>query len=93
MASGLPFIDRVKALIRDLGRGKSVILNRPPNYEIEILPSSMQRAKREPPLSRANPLRPGAKVAAPLVYARVIRLWLVAQGSRRDVEHTRSNLG
>jgi len=93
MTSRLSFIDRFKALLGDLGRGKSVALNRPPSYEIEILPSFTQRAKQQRPSSRANPIKPGAKVAAPLVYARVIRLWLVAQGRGRDVEHTRSNLG
>jgi len=88
MTTSLPFIDRIKVLYRGLIKGKRVALNRPRSYEVRILPSSVQRGQ---PLSGLLPIKLVATVATPRLSARSDRLWW--DGSRRHVEHTRSNLG
>ena len=93
MTTRLPFIDRIKVLTRGFIRGKSVALNRPPSYEVEILPSSTQKGKQKSPSSSVHPIKPGVKVAAPRVFASAMRICLVNQRSGWDVEHPRSNLG
>lgn len=90
MTPSLPFIARIKVLCRDLIEGKHVALNRPRSYEVKILPSSVPRG-RQSPLSGLHALKLAATAAAPRRSSRSDRLgW---GGSRRDVEHTRSNLG
>lgn len=93
MTLNLPFINRIKVLTRDLINGNDPALNRPRSYEVEILPSSMQGGSRQSSLSSAYAIEPGLTVSAPRVSARADRLWWGNQGSGRDVEHTRSNLG
>jgi hypothetical protein len=93
MTIRLPFMDRIKMLSRDLINGNNLPLNRPRSYEVEILPSPMQRGSQQSPLSSVPAIKPGATVAALLVSGKADRLWLGNQESGRDVEHTRSNLG
>ena len=83
MSKDLRFIERIKGLCRDLIKGKQFAPNR--SYEVKMLPSSGQKS----PLSRLHPIK--IRVAAPRLSSRNDRVsW---GGSRRDVEHTRSNLG
>jgi len=89
MTIRLPFIDRIKLLSRDFINGKSLALNRPPSYEVEILPSSSQQASS----SKVRAIKLGEGAATTLASARSDRLWLATRGSGRDVEHTHSNLG
>lgn len=85
MTTNLPFIARIKVLCRELIQGKPAVLNRGRSYEVRILPSSGQHST----LSRLYPIK--IRVAAPRLSSRGDRLnW---GESRRDVEHTRSNLG
>lgn len=93
MTTKLPFIDRIKMLSRDIINGKNAALTRPLSYEVEILPSRMQKGSQQSPLSSVHAVEPGATVAALLVSGKADRLWSVNQESGREVEHTHSNLG
>ena len=88
----LPFIDRTRTLFRDFIDGKSVSLNRTPNYELEGLPSPIVRANQQTSLPGVRAI-PSATVAALFVSGRADRLWSAKQEGAWDAEHTRSNLG
>lgn len=93
MTIRLPFINHIKVLFRNLSNHKEVVLDRPWNYEIQILPLSMQSGTRQDSLPGAREPKAGVTVAAPLVHTRPSRFWSVNQESSWYVEHTRSNLG
>lgn len=93
MTIRLPYIDHIKVLFRNLINDKDVDLNRPWNYEVQILPSSIQRGNQQSPVSSAHSIKTVPTVIAPWVATRASRLWSANQESSWHVEHTRSNLG
>jgi hypothetical protein len=92
MTTTLPFIDRTKALLRDLIDDNSVAMDRTPDNVVEVLPSPTERGSRQTALSRVRAI-PSATVAAMLVSGKADRLWLVNEESAWGAEHTQSNLG
>ncbi len=96
MTSSLPFIDRIRVLCRSFiegGKGNNTALNRPRNYEIRILPSSLQADGGRSRSSDLLAIKLVPTVARPRPSARADRLRWTNQRSGRDMEHTRSNLG
>lgn len=89
----LPFIDRIKVLLRVPISGKDLVMNRIRRYEVEMLPSPTQRESQYSPLSKVHVITPRVTLAALLVSGKADRLWMVDQKSGRDVEYTHSNLG
>ena len=88
MAIRLPFIDRIKALSRELITRDSLALNRPRSYEVEILPSSGEKS----PMPGVPAIKP-ARGTAPPISAKTDQLWPQDRDSSRKVESTHSNLG
>ena len=89
MTMSLLFIDCIKVLCRDLIKGKHVAMDRTRSYEVKILPASSQQS----PLSGLHALKLVATVSVPRLSARADRPRWRNEGSSRDMEHTRSNLG
>ena len=88
MAIRLSFIDRIKELSSELIMGKHFpSLNRPGRYELEIRASSIQRMQRRF-LFNVSLSEPRMRVAAISSF-----ISASADRAKRDVAHTRSNLG
>jgi len=93
MSIGLPFIDRIKLLYRDLIGDQHFALNRERSYEVKIRPSSMPIRKPQSPLSGLQAIKLATTLAAPRVSGPADPICWASQGGSRDMEHTRSNLG
>lgn len=85
----MPFIDRIKVLLR--GSDKDLVRNGSRGYQAEMLPSSTQRGKRQRSLPGVDAIAPGS--AALLASGKADRLWSANRKYGREMEYTRSNLG
>jgi len=90
----LPFIDRIKTILRGRISDRNFALNRNRTYEIELLPAPLQSVKRQSRLTVPIAAKSAASSAdAPLPSRNGVRAW-IANKARSDAgKQTPSNLG
>lgn len=96
MTKKLPFVERVKALLRGLRDRKNVALTKTRTYEIEIFPTPIHtgRTGREKmPFVDAPSIKPRKQVGALHLSGKSSQLWSAHKQSDGDAVQTPSNLG